>query len=275
MSAYSHLDLLMPPLETRRLRLNRTAIGGFAAAFAVLAIAVALGGSAASFIDLSSVLIVFGGTTSAVVVCYSLDDVVAAARAARVAVGEPEIDPGDTAIRLIAVAEYARYAGILAMQNLPNPIAGKGFLDKGLGLVADGVAEPEVEETMQQELLANTDELRKSAEVLRKAADIAPTMGLIGTLVGLVQMLRSLDQPSAIGPGMAVALLTTLYGAVLGHMVFLPLATKIERRSAAEALVHQMCILAVLSIGRQENPRRLETALNSVLPPSARVRVFD
>lgn len=275
MTAFSHLDLLVPPIETRRLRLNRSAIGGFAAAFAVLAMAVALGGSPGSFIDLPSLLIVCGGTVSAVAICYSFTDIVAAARAVRLAVGAPEIDPSDTAVRLVAVAEYARHAGILAVENLPHPIAGNGFLDKGLALVADGVDEAEVEATMQQELLANMDERRKSVDVLRKAADIAPTMGLIGTLVGLVQMLRNLDRPSAIGPGMAVALLTTLYGAVLGHMIFLPLATKLERRSAAEALVHQMCILAVLSISRQENPRRLETALNSVLPPSTQLRIFD
>ncbi|MFO1154522.1 MAG: MotA/TolQ/ExbB proton channel family protein [Rhodospirillales bacterium] len=275
MSVFSHLDLLMPPIEPRRIHLDRSALGGIAAAFTIFALAIALGGSALSFIDVPSILIVFGGTISTVAVCYSFKDIVAAARAVRLAVGTADADPGDMAIRLLAVADYARHAGILAMQTLPRPIAGNPFLDKALALVADGVAEPEVEATMQQELLATAEEHRKSADVLRKAADVAPTMGLIGTLVGLVQMLRNLDRPSAIGPGMAVALLTTLYGAVLGHMVFLPLATKLERRSATEALVHQMCILCVLSISRQENPRRLETALNSVLPPLARVRVFD
>ncbi len=276
MNAFSHLDVLVPPPEARRrLRLDRTAMGGFAAAFVVLALAVALGGSAGSFIDLPSMLIVVGGTASAVVVCYSVDEVVAAARAVRLAVSAPDIDPSAMATRLIAIADYARHAGILSMQGLPHPIAGSNFLDKGLALVADGVGEAEVEAMMQQELFATIDDRRKSADVLRKAADVAPTMGLIGTLVGLVQMLRNLDRPSAIGPGMAVALLTTLYGAVLGHMIFAPLATKLERRSGVEALVHQMCILTVLSIGRQENPRRLETALNSVLPPSGRVQVFD
>ncbi len=275
MNLFSNLDLLNPALEPSRLRLNRSTVGAFGAAFAVLAAAIVLGGSAISFVDVPSVLIVCGGTVSAVAVCYSAGEIMAAARAVRLAVSEAEIDPGAIALRLIAVAEYARHAGILSIEDIPRPIAGNSFLDKGLALVADGIAEAEVEAMLQQELLANIDERRKSAEVLRKAADIAPTMGLIGTLVGLVQMLRNLDQPSAIGPGMAVALLTTLYGAVLGHMIFLPLATKLERRASADALVHQMCILCVLSIGRQENPRRLETALNSLLPPTARIRVFD
>lgn len=275
MTAFSHLNLLVPPAETARFRFNRTAVGAFAAGFAMLALAIALGGSARTFVDVPSLMIVFGGSLSAVVVCYSLNDVVAAGRAVRLVFGGSEINPGAMALRLIAVAEYARHAGILMTQKLPHPIAGNGFLDKGLALIADGAAEVEIEGTMQQELFANAEERRKSAEVLRKAADIAPAMGLIGTLVGLVQMLRNLDRPSSIGPGMAVALLTTFYGAVLGHMVLLPLATKIERRAAAEELIHQMCILCVLSISRQENPRRLETALNSVLPPTGRVRVFD
>ncbi len=99
-------------------------------------------------------------------------------------------------------------------------------------------------------------------------------MGLIGTLVGLVQMLGRLEDPAAIGPAMAVALLTTFYGAVLAHVVFIPLAVKLERNSAREALVCQLQLLAVASIGRRENPRRLEIALNSLLPPATRLNSF-
>jgi chemotaxis protein MotA len=100
-------------------------------------------------------------------------------------------------------------------------------------------------------------------------------MGLIGTLVGLVQMLGNLQDPSAIGPAMAVALLTTFYGAVLANMVFMPLANKLERNSALEAAVNQIYAQGTASIARQENPRRLETVLNTILPPAERVRYFD
>jgi chemotaxis protein MotA len=100
-------------------------------------------------------------------------------------------------------------------------------------------------------------------------------MGLIGTLVGLVQMLSRLDEPSTIGPSMAVALLTTFYGAVLANLVFSPLASKLERNSREEALVDQIYLMGALSIGRQENPRRLEMLLNSLLPPDQRIKYFD
>ena len=111
--------------------------------------------------------------------------------------------------------------------------------------------------------------------VLRKMGEFSPAMGLIGTLVGLVQMLGHLDDPSTIGPSMAVALLTTFYGAVLANIVFLPLASKLERNSAEETLVNNVYLMGAASIGRQENPRRLEMLLNSVLPPAKRVRYFD
>jgi chemotaxis protein MotA len=100
-------------------------------------------------------------------------------------------------------------------------------------------------------------------------------MGLIGTLIGLVQMLGRLDDPASIGPAMAVALLTTFYGAVLANMVYSPLANKLERNSFQETLVYEIYLTAAASIGRQENPRRLEMLLNTILSPSAQLSHFD
>jgi chemotaxis protein MotA len=99
-------------------------------------------------------------------------------------------------------------------------------------------------------------------------------MGLIGTLVGLVQMLTNLDNPSVIGPAMAVALLTTFYGVVLAHMVFNPLASKIERNIADDQLIYHIYLVSIVAIARKDNPRRLEMLLNSTLPPESKVRVF-
>jgi len=128
---------------------------------------------------------------------------------------------------------------------------------------------------MRTELHAIADRHNKGADILRRAAEVAPAMGLIGTLVGLVQMLGNLDDPSAIGPAMAVALLTTFYGAVLGNMVFAPLASKLERKSDEEALLNEIYLLGITSIARQESPRRLEVLLNTILPPANRISYFD
>ncbi|MCK4938737.1 MAG: MotA/TolQ/ExbB proton channel family protein, partial [Rhodospirillaceae bacterium] len=133
----------------------------------------------------------------------------------------------------------------------------------------------EVEGILRKDMFSTVQRHISSASILRKAAEFAPAMGLIGTLIGLVQMLGNLDDPSTIGPSMAVALLTTFYGAVLANMVFSPMAAKLERNSAEEAMVNNIYVMGASSIGRQENPRRLEMMLNSVLPPSKRVQYFD
>jgi chemotaxis protein MotA len=104
---------------------------------------------------------------------------------------------------------------------------------------------------------------------------IAPAMGLIGTLIGLIQMLGHLDDPAMIGPGMAVALITTFYGALMATLILSPLAAKLERNSAEETLVNQLCVLGCASIGRQEPPRRLEAQLNALLPPQRRIAYFN
>jgi len=132
-----------------------------------------------------------------------------------------------------------------------------------------------VERIMQSELQATTERHARAVGMLRKAAEISPAMGLIGTLVGLVQMLGTLEDPSTIGPSMAVALLTTFYGAILANLVFTPLASKLERNSTEDALMNEMYVMAAASIARQENPRRLEMLLNTVLPPENKIVYFQ
>jgi chemotaxis protein MotA len=145
---------------------------------------------------------------------------------------------------------------------------------RGMSMAIDGTPGEEIERIMQRELQATSHRNTRTVSILRKAADISPAMGLIGTLVGLVQMLGNLEDPSTIGPSMAIALLTTFYGAILANMVFTPLASKLERNSADETLINTLYVMAAASIGRQENPRRLEMLLNTVLPPDHTVDYF-
>ena len=148
-------------------------------------------------------------------------------------------------------------------------------MHKGMLMIVDGTPGEEVETIMHLDRNATILRHRRGANMLRKAAEFAPAMGLIGTLIGLVQMLGNLEDPSSIGPAMAVALLTTFYGAVLANMVFSPMASKLELNSVAEAMVNKVYLIGTSSIGRQESPRRLEMLLNSILPPSKRVQYFD
>lgn len=249
---------------------------GLLGALALVAAALMLGGAPRAFIDLPSVLIVLGGTFMLTLASFTLTDMRITWDAIRRTVSYQRRDPSATALSLIKLADFARRNSILALQTpLNDGVIGDPLLRKGLTMVVDGIGVDETEELMRREISAMIARHHKSASVLRRAAEISPAMGLIGTLIGLVQMLGRLDDPGAIGPAMAVALLTTFYGAVMAHMVFNPLASKLERNSAEETLIGQLHLVATGSIGRQENPRRLEMLLNSLMPPAKRVQYFD
>jgi chemotaxis protein MotA len=162
----------------------------------------------------------------------------------------------------------------LALQEKEREIERGSLLAKGIKLIVDGTTIEEVEQVIAQDIQSSLDRNKKSAAILRRAADIAPAMGLIGTLIGLVQMLSSLDKPGDIGPFMAVALLTTLYGALLAYMVLTPLASKIERNSDEQFLLNKIYLIALVCIGKQESPRKLERLINTVLPPSKKLKTF-
>ena len=248
---------------------------GLVCGFGLIGTAILLGGQPASFVNLPGALIVFGGTFAVTTMCFSVAEVARTAAVVSKAVFRSDRDPSEAAIKVLKVAEMARRQGVLSLQGIVESLRNEPFLHKGISMVIDGTPAEEVEMIMRRDMQSTIQRHAKSAGVLRKAAEFAPAMGLIGTLIGLVQMLGSLDDPSTIGPSMAVALLTTLYGAVLANMVFSPLAAKLERNSAEETLVSNVYAMAVASIGRQENPRRLEMLLNSVLPPTKRVQYFD
>lgn len=258
-----------------RAELDAATLVGLAAGFLALGAAILLGGTPASFLNVPSILIVVGGTLCVTTACFSAPEMLRMVRVVMKTVFRTTRDSSQAAILMLRIAELARRKGILALQHDLTEWQGEPFLYKGMSMVVDGAPGEEVEATMRRDLQATQQRHAKSTNVLRRMAEFSPAMGLIGTLVGLVQMLGNLDDPSTIGPSMAVALLTTFYGAVLANMVFLPLAAKLERNSAEETLTSSVYVMGAASIGRQENPRRLEIALNSILPPAKRVRYFD
>ncbi|MGB1548284.1 MAG: motility protein A [Alphaproteobacteria bacterium] len=250
-------------------------IAGLVGAFALIVIAMVLGGSPLAFVDIPSVLIVLGGTFAVTMSCFSLPEMFGAGKIVAKAMFKHGQSPVDAANRILELADMARKQGLLNIQSMIEELEDEPFLHKGLMMVVDGTPGEEVEKIMRQDIQATASRHTQSASILRKAAEVSPAMGLIGTLVGLVQMLGNLDDPSSIGPSMAVALLTTFYGAVLANVVFSPLASKLERNSTEELLTRNVYLLGTSSISRQENPRRLETQINTVLPPAKRVQFFD
>jgi chemotaxis protein MotA len=275
MNARAIVDGLSHRVAKTGLTLDPATLFGLVCGFALLSAAIVLGGSPRSFINAPSILLVLGGTFSVVTVSYSLAEVFNTFRVVAKTIVWSNRDPSEAAVSVLKTAEIARRQGVLALQNYLDNMTGEPFLQKGLSLVVDGAPTAEIEEVMRRDLQATQQRHAKGAGILRKAAEYAPAMGLIGTLIGLVQMLGNLDDPSAIGPAMAVALLTTFYGAVLANMVLSPLAAKLERNSEDEALLNLVYLTGAVSMGRQENPRRLEMLLNSILPPAKRVQYFN
>ncbi len=249
-------------------------IFGIFLALLMVGIAVTIGGSAKAFMDLPAVLIVIFGTFMLTAACYSFDEVLRSlALVAKTMVYSSE-DASVAARQALKVAEVARKKGVLGLQDDIGLTAHNPFFRRAVEMVIDGTTDEEVTQLLAQEVHAMQDRHTKSSSVLRKAAEISPAMGLIGTVIGLVQMLGHLSDPSKIGPAMAIALLTTLYGAMMSYMILSPLASKLERNTKHETLVMRIYLKASESMARKENPRRLELTLNTLLPPASRVKYF-
>ena len=263
------------PLAPHRGRIDSATVLGFASGFGLLAVAMTVGGSPWSFIDLPAFLIVIGGTFGVTTICFPMQEMLQTPRVVGKALVRPVRDAQRTAWEMLSIAEVARKKGLLDFEGSLDTITDDQMAIEALELVADGIPANEIELALRREIDAMVERHISGANVMRKAADISPAMGLIGTLIGLVQMLSNLEDPSSIGPSMAVALLTTFYGAILSNMVFAPLAAKLERNSAEEALAAEMVLLGASSISRKENPRRLETSVNAMLPPAKRVWFFE
>jgi chemotaxis protein MotA len=262
-------------IEPQGLALERSTVFGLACALGLIAVSVYLGGTGWAFLDIPSILMVILGTLAITCVSYSGREIRLALPLIGQVLWRRTRDGNSTGIRLLQLAERTRRRGLLQLQGEVYGLRGDPFLQRAMAMLIDGIPIDEVERNLTFEIHAASQDYQRAVSMLRRAAEVAPAMGLIGTLVGLVQMLGNLDSPDRIGPSMAVALLATFYGAVLANVIFLPLASKLERNAAGDLLLHQICMLGVQSIGRQENPRRLEMLLNTLLPPGQQIKYFN
>lgn len=256
-------------------KIDFTTILGLCSAIGVIIAAIAMGHSNANFFNGPSFLIVIVGTFAATSVSYTSEELKKAGGIIGNAMVRKIRVHKVMARQLMDIAMLARKKGLLALASIEPELRKDRFLAQAVQLVTDGYSGEDIERVLGQEVDALIERHRRSANILRRGSEVAPAMGLIGTLVGLVQMLAQLEDPSAIGPAMALALLTTFYGAILGTVILGPLAAKLERNSDDEALTKNLILMAMSSVARQENPRRLEMLLNSELPPHERIKYFE
>jgi len=262
-------------IASKRVALDLSTVIGLVATFALIAVAIYIGKSDANFFNVPSFLIVVLGTISVTAVSFSSEELKNAGKVIGNSIFRSRENPARMAQQLLDLAVLAKKKGLLTLAGTEAELKKNPDLKKAVQVVTDGYKPEEIRSVLAQELDALTERHRRSANILRRGAEIAPAMGLIGTLIGLVQMLANLQDPESIGPAMAVALLTTFYGAILGTAVLSPMAAKLERNSNDETMIRSMIMIAMVSIAQQDNPRRLEMLLNSELPPSERIRYFD
>ena len=246
-------------------------IVGFVMAFALVIASIMYGGSITSFIDVPSILIVVIGTFMVSFVNYPAGTVFGAVKVALKTLKYAlPVDPVTFIPQVVEYAQLARKQGILALEAQIESVEDP-FLKKGLQLLVDGVDPETVEAILDDEVEAVTTRHKEGAKIFTSLGTIAPAMGLIGTLIGLVNMLQNMDDPSAIGPAMAVALLTTFYGAILANMIFNPMAGKLQARHTEELLARTLIVKGLMGIARGDNPRLLQQRLRSELPPSLQI----
>lgn len=238
------------------------AIGLTLIAFAVVSNSGASG--FASFVDFASFLIVIGGVTAALLINFPLKDIKRFFFVMRESFMEAPHDIPALINRLIHLSDKARREGLLSLEaNLQQE--DEPFLRKGILLAVDGIEQEELIDIMTAEVDALEDRHRKGRLIVEKAGEYAPSWGMIGTLIGLVLMLKNLNDPASLGPNMAIALLTTLYGSLLANLVFLPMASKLELKTEEEVFYRQIVIEGVAAIQSGQNPNMIREKLSVFL----------
>lgn len=240
---------------------------GLIGGYGIVIAAIMSGSDPGGFIETASLLIVFGGTIAATLIRFPAKHFLGAFSVAMKAFIY-KIDTPDTLIKdAIRLAELARKGGLLELEKAP---VNNEFFKKGLQQVVDGHDPALVRKMLFQDMTLTIERHETGQKIWKAIGDAAPAMGMVGTLVGLVQLMANMDDPKKIGPAMAVALLTTLYGALIAHLLALPIADKLEVRMEQERMSKSLIIDGIAAIQEGMNPRVLEGMLKNYLPGKQR-----
>ena len=247
---------------------------GIVLIMALLLGAMAMGVGVGAYIDIPSVLIVVGGSIGALMVSFKPSQMKSFTKIFMKAIKPGEEDIGELIKKLVEFATKARKDGILALESEVNSEE-NAFLKKGLSMAIDGSEPDTIRELLEIEMEQTSTRHKINGSIFSQWAGLAGAMGMVGTLIGLVAMLLNMADPSAIGPSMAVALLTTMYGAIIGNVFGTPISNILGVRNDEETKVKEMILSGIMSIQSGDAPRVLEAKLLSYLAPADRVSQFD
>ncbi|MBL4942082.1 MAG: flagellar motor protein PomA [Colwellia sp.] len=240
---------------------------GIVGAVGLLIMAMLLAGDIMMFVDAQSVIIVFGGSIFIVLSNYNMGQFFGIGKIIGKAFMFKLEKPEELIEKAVDMADAARKGGFLALEEAEITNA---FMQKGVDMLVDGHDADVVRATLQKDINLTTERHETGANMMQALADVAPAMGMIGTLIGLVAMLSNMDDPKSIGPAMAVALLTTLYGAFLANVIAIPIASKLRLRMEEEKMNQELVLDAVLGIQDGQNPRVIEGLLKNYLAEGKR-----
>lgn len=242
---------------------------GLVGAFTLIALSI---DDMALFINTPSLLIVVGGSVMVVLMRSSLAEFLGAIKVALKAFLGKTDPPEELIKQIVNLGTIARKDGMIALEGeqIANP-----FLAKAVGMLVDGTDGALIRKSLERENEIMQSRHGMGSAIFNDWGEIAPAMGMIGTLIGLVQMLSAMDDPKAIGPAMAIALLTTMYGAILANVICIPLAKKLANKSVLESQNNELIIQGVMFIQDGGNPRLLADLLSSFVTPKARGKLAE
>lgn len=247
---------------------------GIVLIFALLGSAMAMGVGIGAYIDVPSALIVIGGSIGALMISFKPNQMKQFTKIFMIAIKPPQTDVPELIKKLVEFATKARKDGILALEGDVNSEENE-FLKKGLSMAIDGSEPDTIRDLLEIEMEQTNTRHKVNGSIFNQWGGLAGAMGMVGTLIGLVAMLLNMADPSAIGPSMAVALLTTMYGAIIGNVFGTPIYNILTVRNQDETLVQEMILSGIMSIQSGDAPRVLEAKLLSYLAPADRVSQFD
>ncbi|MDH5356517.1 MAG: flagellar motor protein PomA [Gammaproteobacteria bacterium] len=243
-------------------------IVGFILAYVIIGGAISMGGPFIIFVNAPSLLVVIGGTFAVTLMRVTLGNFLGSFKIGLKGFFYKLDAPQNLIDESVDLANVARKEGILALEGRE---ISNSFLQKGIGLCIDGHAPEVVKNLLTKDINQSIERHLVGADMFKAMGVYAPAMGMIGTLIGLVQMLANMSDPAAIGPAMAVALLTTLYGAIIANAFASPLAEKLKLISSYEKLNKDLILESITGIQEGTNPRVLKQMLNAYLPESKRL----
>ncbi len=250
-----------------------TVIGLVAALVLVLG-SIATGGAGMAFVSVPSMMVTVGGSMAATLMAFPLPKILGVMGVVRKAFASGNDNSLDLFKKIADFAVRARRDGILALEDDIESIEDE-FMKKGFQMAVDGNAADVIRHVLEGDIDSMIDRHTVGNGIFKAWGNYAPAFGMIGTLIGLVQMLQELDDPSKIGVGMALALLTTLYGAIVANLIAIPIAGKLEQRSNEEVSMKKMVLEGVLSIQEGNSPRVVQEKLRSFMSPQMREKTED